>query len=107
MPVITLELLRLIRNGRRCDAELAVRIRADGSDISIDGPEPERVDVNQPVLNLREGTTVTCADDPEEWVRGLAVSFRMPYLSARVVEDTNRLADVEVTAADVEEPVVG
>ena len=105
--MITLELLRLIRNGWRCDAELAVRISADGSDISIDGSEPELVDVNQSVLNLREGTTITCADDPEEWVRGLAVSFRTPHLSARVVDDTNPLRDVEVAAADVEEPVVG
>lgn len=29
-------------------------IRADGNDISIEGPEPELVDVNQPVLNLRD-----------------------------------------------------
>lgn len=64
--MITFELLRLIRNGRQCDAELAVRVRADGSDISIEGPEPELVDVNQQVLHLRDGTTITCADDPEE-----------------------------------------
>lgn len=104
--MITLELLRLMPSGRR-GAELAVRVHADGSDVSIEGPEPELVDVNQPVLNLRDGTTITCAHDPEEWVRALAVSFRTPYLSARVVEDTNPLPDVEVAAADVEEPVFG
>jgi hypothetical protein len=54
---------------------------------------------------LRDGTTITCADDPEEWVRGLAASFRTPYLSARVVDDTNPLPVIEIAAADVEEPV--
>ena len=105
--MIILELRSLIRSDRRCDAELAVRVCADGSDILIDGPEPELIDVNQSVLSLREGATITCADDPEEWVRSLAASFRTPYLSARVVDDTNPLPDVEVAAADVEEPVFG
>lgn len=104
MPVITLELLRPRQSSRR-GAELAVRIHVDGHDISIEGPEPELVDVNQQVLNLRDGTTITCAHDPEEWVRGLAVSFRTPYLSALIVDDTNPLPDLEVSAADVEEPV--
>lgn len=75
--MITLELLRLMQSGRR-DAQLAVRVRADGSDVSIDGPEPELIDAKQQVLNLRDATTIICADDPEEWVRGLAASFRTP-----------------------------
>ena len=54
--MITLELLRVIRDGQPCEAELAARVRADGSEISIEGPEPELVDGNQPVLNLRDGT---------------------------------------------------
>ena len=103
--MITLELLRVIREGLPCEAELAARVRANGSDTSIEGPEPELVDQNQPVLTLRDGTTITCADNPEEWVRGLAASFRTPYLSAHVVEDTNPLPDVEVAPANVKEPV--
>jgi hypothetical protein len=57
------------------------------------------------VLNLRNGSTIAAADDPEEWVRGLAAAFRTPYLSARVVEDTNPLPDVEIERAKVKEPV--
>ncbi len=99
------ELARLIREGPPCQAELAVRVRADGRDLSVDGPEPELIDASQPVLSLRDGRTITCDDDPEEWVRGLAASFRTPYLSARVVEDTNPLPDIEIAPADVREPV--
>jgi len=102
--VITLELLRVIQGGRACEAKLAARVHADGSEISIEGPEPELVDRSQPVLNLRDGKTITCDDDPEEWVRGLAASFRTPYLSAHVVEDTKPLPDVEIEPAHVEAP---
>jgi hypothetical protein len=103
--VITLDLLRVIRDGQPCEAELAARIRADRRGVSVEGPEPELIDQNQPVLNLRDGTTITCADNPEEWVRGLAASFRTPYLSASIVEDTNPLPDVEIEPASVREPV--
>jgi hypothetical protein len=103
--VITLELLRVIRDGQPCEAELAARVRADRDEISVEGPEPELIDRSQRVLNLRDGATITCPDNPEEWVRGLAVSFRTPYLSARVVEDTNPLPDVEIEPAHVKEPV--
>jgi hypothetical protein len=102
--VITLELLRCTQDGQHSKARLAARIRADRDGVSVDGPEPELVDLSQPVLNLRDGTTITCDDDPEEWVRGLAVSFRTPYLSARVVEDTNLLPDVDIQPANVHEP---
>jgi len=103
--VITLELLRFIQDGQPCEGELAARVRADRSEVAVEGPEPELIDRSQPVVNLRDGTTITCADNPEEWVRGLAVSFRTPYLSARVVEDTNPLPDVEMEPANVKEPV--
>lgn len=103
--MITLELLRVIRDGQPCEAELAARVRADHGDVSVEGPEPELIDPSQPVLNLRDGTTITCADNPEEWVRGLAVSYRTPYLSASIVEDTNPLPDVEIEPANVREPV--
>lgn len=102
--MITLELFRVIRDGQACKPQLAALVRADGGDISIDGPEPELVDRSQPVLNLRDGTTITCDDDPEEWVRGLAASFRTPYLSAHLVEDTNPLPDVEIEPSHVEAP---
>ena len=103
--MITLDLLRVIQDGQPCDAELAARISADGGDISVEGPESELVDLDQPVLNLRNGRTITAAADPEEWVRGLGASFRTPYLSAHIVEDTNPLPDVEVAPANVREPV--
>lgn len=102
--MISLELLRFTQDGPPCEAQFAVRVRADGGEISIDGPEGNLIDRSQPVLNLRDGTTITCADNPEEWVRGLAVSFRTPYLSARVVEDTNPLRDVEIEPANVRDP---
>jgi hypothetical protein len=105
--VITLELLRCPRDGQHGKARLAARIRAHRDDVSVDGPEPELVDPSQPVLCVRDGTTITCDDDPEEWVRGLAVSFRTPYLSARVVEDTNPPSDVEIEAANVQAPAPG
>ena len=103
--MITVELLRVLRDGQPCEAELAARVRAHGDEITVDGPEPELIDQSQPVLNLRDGTTITCAQNPEEWARGLAVSFRTPYLSARVVEDTNPPPDVEIEPANVKEPV--
>jgi hypothetical protein len=103
--VITVELVRFIHDGHRCDPEVVARVVADRGDVHVDGPEAELVDREQKVLNLRTGTTITCADDPEEWVRGLTVSYRTPYLSARVVEDTNPLPDVEIARAEVKEPV--
>jgi hypothetical protein len=103
--VIVLELLRVIRDGQPCEAELVARVRGNGEDIAVEGPEPELIDLQQPVLNLRDGRTITAADDPEDWVRGLAVAFRTPYLSAHVVEDTNPFPDVEVRPANVREPV--
>ena len=102
--MIVLKLDRLIRGGRPCDAELAVRVHAEGSEISIDGPQPELIDPSQLVLSLRSGRTIACSDDPEEWVRGLAASFRTPYLSARVVEDTDPLSDIQIERANVREP---
>ena len=103
--MITLELLRFIRDGQPCEGELAARVRADRTDVFVEGPESELIDRSQPVLNLRDGTTITCNDNPEEWVRGLAASFRTPYLSARIVEDTNPLPDVEIEPANVREPI--
>lgn len=103
--MITLDLLRVIRDGQPCEAELVARIHADQGGVAVEGPEPEVVNLEQPVLNLRNGRTITAHDDPEEWVRGLAASFRTPYLSAHLVEDTNPLPDAEVAPADVREPV--
>lgn len=102
--MISLELLR-VRDGQPCEAELATRVRANRDEISVDGPESELIERSQPVLNLRDGTTITCADNPEEWVRGLAVSFRTPYLSACVVEDTDPIPDAEMEPANVREPI--
>ena len=103
--MITLELDRLIQSGRPGNAELAARVRASGSEISIEGPQPELIDPTQPVVSLRDGRTIVCADDPEEWVRGLGVSFRTPYLSARIVEDTSPPSDIEIERANVRGPV--
>jgi hypothetical protein len=102
--VIILELDRPARDGHPSGAKLAVRVRAEGSEISIDGPQPELIDPTQFVLSLRSGRTIACSDDPEEWVRGLAASFRTPYLSARVVEDTIPPPDIEIERANVREP---
>ena len=94
--MIILELDRLTRDGHPSDATLAVRVRAEGSEmISIDGPQPELIDPTQLVLSLRSGRTIACSDNPEEWVRGLAASFRTPYLSARHHPRTAKRAGIE------------
>lgn len=97
-------IVELIRGTRPCEAKGAARISADGRDLSVDGPEVDLIDYRQAVLSLRDGRTITCDDDSEEWVRGLAASFRTPYLSAHVVKDTNPLPDVEIAPANVREP---
>jgi len=101
--VITLELFRSVRDGAAHEPELAARVTADGNDIRVAGPEPELVDLDQQVLNLRTGTPITSGDGAEDWVRGLAIAFRTPYLSARVVEDTNPLPDIEIARSEVRE----
>jgi hypothetical protein len=101
--VITLELLRCTGDAHD-KARIAARVCADRDGISVEGPQSELVDRSQPALNLRDGKTITWDDDPEEWVRGLAVSFRTPYLSAHLVEDTNPLPDVEIESAHVRSP---
>ena len=98
-------IIEFIRRRGRGEAGLVARVRADCREISVDGPEPKLIDPSQPVLSLRDGRTITKDDDPEEWVRGLAVSFRTAYLSAAVVEDTNSPPDVEIAAANVHEPL--
>lgn len=103
--MITIELVRSIRDGHPCEPETVVRVVADGQDVHVTGIETDLVDREQKVLNLRTGETITCDDDPEEWVRGLTVSFRTPYLSVRVVEDTNPLPDIEIAHAEVREPI--
>jgi hypothetical protein len=97
-------ILELIRGRWPGEAEVAARVRADGREISVDGPEVVLIDHDQAVLSLRDGQTITCKDDPEEWVRGLAASFRTPYLSAHVVEDTNSPPDAEIDAVNVRNP---
>lgn len=97
-------IVELIRRRRVGEAEIAACVCANGCELTVDGPNAELIDYDQAVLSLRDGRTITCDDDPEEWVRGLAASFRTPYLSARVVEDTNSPADVEIAAANVHEP---
>jgi hypothetical protein len=103
--VITVEFFRSVREGAACEPELVARVVAKGSDLAIDGPNPELIERDQRVIDLRTGATITSADGAEDWARGLAVAFRTPYLSARVVEDTNPLGDVEIARAEVHEPV--
>lgn len=106
--MIILVLDRLIGGSPRGEAGHAARVRVEGGEVQVDGPEPELIDKSQPVLSVRDGRTIVCADDPEEWVRGLAVSFRTPYLSARIVEDTSPPTDIEIEIdwANVREPAL-
>lgn len=106
--MVIVELIRRRRVGEAevGEAGIAARVCADGCEITVDGPNAELIDRGQAVLSLRDGRTITRDDDPEEWVRGLAASFRTPYLSARIVKDTNPPSDVEIAAADVREPRV-
>ncbi|MGH3102605.1 MAG: hypothetical protein ACRDN6_00710 [Gaiellaceae bacterium] len=66
----------------------------------MEGPERELIDRSQPVLTLRDGTTITCADNPEEWVRGLT------RVAAAIGADLQvSLPLVTVEPARVAEPV--
>ena len=99
--MITIE---LVRRSRRCEPELVARVRADGDVISVDGPEPElhrqKPDCPQPAERQ--------IDRVRRRPRGVGARarcvVRSPYLSARVVEDTNPLPDVEMAPANVREP---
>lgn len=97
-PLIIVDVFRT----RASCEEFAARVTAvDGDGLRVEGPEPGLVDGDQLVVSLRTGRAIMCADDPEEWVRGLVASFRSPYLAALVVEDTNPLPDVEVARTTV------
>lgn len=53
----------------------------------IEGREPQVVDLQRMVLSIATGRTISWEDDPEEWARSLASSYRTPYLLAEIVHD--------------------
>jgi hypothetical protein len=53
----------------------------------IEGREPQAVDLKRMVLSIGTGRTISWEDDPEEWARSLASSYRTPYLLAEIVHD--------------------
>jgi hypothetical protein len=105
--VVVVEFRRPERDeqGRAIGFRAVTRLTVRDGDVQVEGEEPE-VDLGQRVVSLRTGRTITFGDDPEEWARSLAASYRTPYLWAEVVEDTNPLPEVEVEPVQVREPVV-
>lgn len=53
----------------------------------IEGREPQVVDLERVVLSISTGEAIRWEDDPEEWARSLAGSYRSPYLLAEIVHD--------------------
>lgn len=53
----------------------------------IEGSEPQVVDLERMVLSVNTGHAISWEDDPEEWARSLAGSYRNPYLLAEIVHD--------------------
>jgi hypothetical protein len=46
------------------------------------------------VLSIGTGRTISWEDDPEEWARSLASSYRTPYLLAEIVHDDHPAPEV-------------
>jgi hypothetical protein len=67
-----------------CVATLTQRGR---SQPQIEGREPQVVDLERVVLSISTGEAIRREDDPEEWARSLAGSYRSPYLLAEIVHD--------------------
>jgi hypothetical protein len=53
----------------------------------ITGHEPQVVDLERVVLSALTGKAIRWEDDPEEWTRSLAGSYRSAYLLAEVAHD--------------------
>jgi hypothetical protein len=60
----------------------------------IEGREPQVVDLQRMVLSIGTGRTISWEDDPEEWARSLASSYRTPYLLAEIVHDDHPAPEV-------------
>lgn len=69
-----------------CVATLTQRGRVKPN---IEGREPQVVDFERIVLSVNTGKPIRWEDDPEEWARSLADSYRSPYLLAEIVHDDN------------------
>jgi hypothetical protein len=54
---------------------------------TIDGCEPQAVDLDRLVLSLHTGRAIRWDDDPEEWARSLTSSYRSGYLLAEIARD--------------------
>lgn len=74
--------------------EVVAHLEADGKEVRIDGDE-SLLPRDRKLPNLRDGTTVSFNEDPEEWARSLPASLRGPTLAAVVVTDTNPIDEVE------------
>jgi hypothetical protein len=103
--MIIVELRRPTRDeeGHSIGSRVVTRLRTDGGQLDIEGEEQD-IDLEQRVLSLRNGVVVTPRDSAEEWVRGLVVTYRTPYLWAEIVEDSAPAEDIEVAPTEVEEP---
>jgi hypothetical protein len=103
--MVVIEFRRPTRDGqyRAVGSHVVTRLIVEGQDARLEGDEPE-LDYGQIVLNPRTGEPITFDDDGEEWARGLAASFRTPYIWAEIVEDSNPLPDIEIEPIEIEDP---
>jgi hypothetical protein len=103
--MVVIEFRRPTRDGeyRPAGSHVVTRLIVEDQDARLEGAEPE-LDFEQIVLNLRTGEPISFEDDGEEWARGLAASFRTPYLWAEIVEDSNPLPNVEIEPVYIEDP---
>jgi hypothetical protein len=103
--MVVIEFRRPTRDGdyRPAGSHVVTRLIVEDQEARLEGDEPE-LDFDQIVLNLRTGEPISFEDDGEEWARGLAASFRTPYLWAEIVQDNNPLPDVEIEPVHIEDP---
>jgi hypothetical protein len=81
-------------------------VTAIGESLHIEGPRADLIEEDVPALGLPSGRRLESPhDDPEEWARGLLVSFRSPDRFARIVHDDDPLPPPSVNAPRIRRPL--
>lgn len=103
--MVAIEFRSPVRDEQRhiVGSELLARLVVEGQDLRVDGDD-SIVDPELRVLSPRTGEPIHFRDAGEDWARGLAASYRSPYLWAEIVEDSDPLPDIEIPPVEISLP---